>query len=84
MAAAGSSSGQRPQAVLVACGSFNPPTIMHLRMFDLAAHHLRQVCAPCLQPVACTLWVGVGVRVHSRVCLFVAILTQVSEAFGHM
>lgn len=29
--------------VLVSCGSFNPPTIMHLRMFDLAAHHLTQV-----------------------------------------
>lgn len=31
--------------VLVNCGSFNPPTIMHLRMFDVAAQVLRQVIA---------------------------------------
>lgn len=29
--------------VLVNCGSFNPPTIMHLRMFDVAAQVLRKV-----------------------------------------
>jgi hypothetical protein len=29
--------------VLVACGSFNPPTVAHLRMFDLAEHVLAQV-----------------------------------------
>ncbi|KAL3141122.1 hypothetical protein ABBQ38_003475 [Trebouxia sp. C0009 RCD-2024] len=28
--------------VLVNCGSFNPPTIMHLRMFDVAAQVLRK------------------------------------------
>ncbi|KAK9829046.1 hypothetical protein WJX72_003627 [[Myrmecia] bisecta] len=28
--------------VLVSCGSFNPPTNMHLRMFDLAEHALLQ------------------------------------------
>ena len=28
--------------VLVACGSFNPPTSMHLRMFDVARGHLQQ------------------------------------------
>ena len=33
---------QRP-VVLVNCGSFNPPTIMHLRMFDVAAQVLRKV-----------------------------------------
>ncbi len=33
---------QKP-VVLVNCGSFNPPTIMHLRMFDLAAQVLRKV-----------------------------------------
>lgn len=32
---------QRP-VVLVNCGSFNPPTIMHLRMFDVAAQVLRK------------------------------------------
>jgi nicotinic acid mononucleotide adenylyltransferase len=29
--------------VLVSCGSFNPPTIMHLRMCELAADALGQV-----------------------------------------
>jgi Cytidylyltransferase-like len=32
--------------VLVACGSFNPPTIMHLRMCEAARHALEQVRAP--------------------------------------
>lgn len=27
-------------AVLLSCGSFNPPTIMHLRLFELAKDHL--------------------------------------------
>jgi nicotinamide mononucleotide adenylyltransferase len=27
--------------VLISCGSFNPITVMHLRMFELARHHLR-------------------------------------------
>lgn len=27
--------------VLVACGSFNPITLMHVRMFELAKHHLK-------------------------------------------
>lgn len=35
-------SNQQP-VVLVNCGSFNPPTIMHLRMFDVAAQVLRKV-----------------------------------------
>lgn len=29
--------------ILVNCGSFNPPTIMHLRMFDVAAQVLEKV-----------------------------------------
>lgn len=29
------------KAVLISCGSFNPVTVMHLRMFDLARHHLK-------------------------------------------
>ncbi|KAF8065612.1 nicotinamide/nicotinic acid mononucleotide adenylyltransferase [Scenedesmus sp. PABB004] len=33
----------RTPAVLVACGSFNPPTAAHLRMFDLAVAALAQV-----------------------------------------
>ena len=38
-------SPRRP-VVLVACGSFNPPTLAHLRMFDLAEHALAEVrCA---------------------------------------
>lgn len=36
--------------VLVNCGSFNPPTIMHLRMFDVAAQLLKKV-----MPQICTL-----------------------------
>ena len=27
-------------ALLLSCGSFNPPTIMHLRLFELARDHL--------------------------------------------
>lgn len=34
--------------VLVNCGSFNPPTIMHLRMFDVAAQVLEKVTATFL------------------------------------
>ncbi|XP_064487052.1 nicotinamide/nicotinic acid mononucleotide adenylyltransferase 1-like isoform X2 [Ornithodoros turicata] len=32
------------KVVLVACGSFNPITNMHLRMFELARDHLRSTC----------------------------------------
>ena len=36
--------------VLLSCGSFNPPTIMHLRMFELAADALRRVgSTPAIQ-----------------------------------
>lgn len=31
--------------ILVNCGSFNPPTIMHLRMLDLGAQVMRKVCS---------------------------------------
>lgn len=34
--------GKQP-VVLVSCGSFNPPTIMHLRMFDVATRELQHV-----------------------------------------
>lgn len=36
--------------VLVSCGSFNPPTYMHLRMFELASQELAQVhmCSDCM------------------------------------
>ena len=27
---------------LIACGSFNPPTLMHLRMLECARDHLEQ------------------------------------------
>lgn len=33
----------QPPVLLVNCGSFNPPTIMHLRMFDVAAQVLKKV-----------------------------------------
>ncbi len=32
--------------VLLSCGSFNPPTVAHLRMFELAADELIKV-RPC-------------------------------------
>jgi nicotinic acid mononucleotide adenylyltransferase len=32
--------------VLLSCGSFNPPTNAHLRMFELAAQELQQVAGP--------------------------------------
>jgi hypothetical protein len=35
----------RQPTVLLSCGSFNPPTIMHLRMFDLATAALAKVRA---------------------------------------
>lgn len=36
--------GVHKPVVLVSCGSFNPPTCMHLRMFELAANQLAKVC----------------------------------------
>ncbi|XP_023337682.1 nicotinamide/nicotinic acid mononucleotide adenylyltransferase 2 isoform X2 [Eurytemora carolleeae] len=35
-------SSQCQRIVLLACGSFNPPTIMHLRMFELARDYFRK------------------------------------------
>lgn len=32
--------------VLIACGSFNPPTLTHLRMFEAARDELRKVTSP--------------------------------------
>jgi len=31
----------RKNCILISCGSFNPPTIMHLRLFELAKDHLQ-------------------------------------------
>ncbi|KAJ8945109.1 hypothetical protein NQ318_001574 [Aromia moschata] len=31
------------KVVLLACGSFNPPTNMHLRMFEIARDHLHRL-----------------------------------------
>uniref|UniRef100_A0A0A9WRE7 Nicotinamide-nucleotide adenylyltransferase n=2 Tax=Lygus hesperus TaxID=30085 RepID=A0A0A9WRE7_LYGHE len=31
------------KVILLACGSFNPPTFMHLRMFELARDHLNRL-----------------------------------------
>ena len=41
----GSSIAMEPngRVVLVACGSFNPPTVMHTKMFELAAEALSKV-----------------------------------------
>ena len=33
--------GNGERIVLLACGSFNPPTTMHLRMFELAFDYFR-------------------------------------------
>ena len=43
----------RPPIVLLLCGSFNPPTLMHLRMFDLASEELQRVSSA--PPSACPL-----------------------------
>ena len=32
------------KSILISCGSFNPPTIMHLRLFELAKDHLEKYC----------------------------------------
>jgi nicotinamide mononucleotide adenylyltransferase len=32
---------QNAKVILLACGSFNPPTILHLRMFEAARDFLR-------------------------------------------
>lgn len=32
-----------PNVVLMACGSFSPPTPMHFRMFEIARDHFRQM-----------------------------------------
>ncbi|KAL9101884.1 MAG: hypothetical protein Q9163_002905 [Psora crenata] len=34
--------GTRTPLVLVACGSFSPPTYLHLRMFEIAADYVRE------------------------------------------
>ena len=39
---AGGAGGAEAGVVLLACGSFNPPTLMHLRMFELARAHLER------------------------------------------
>ena len=39
---AGREQGQQ-DVILVACGSFNPPTVMHIQMFHLAAEELSKV-----------------------------------------
>ena len=54
-AAAPHKAGEHKPVILVSCGSFNPPTFMHLRMFELAANHLAQVrlmpCCTCLADI---------------------------------
>ena len=34
------------RVILVLCGSFNPPTAMHLSMFEVATSELRKVQSP--------------------------------------
>ncbi|CAN8001419.1 unnamed protein product [Ixodes hexagonus] len=41
----------RRRTVLVACGSFNPVTNMHLRMFDLARDHLQNGISPPVEVI---------------------------------
>jgi len=36
-----SAAGNGERIILLACGSFNPPTMMHLRMFELASDYFR-------------------------------------------
>ena len=35
------SSSPAQRVIFLACGSFNPPTNMHLRLFELARDHFR-------------------------------------------
>lgn len=42
----GCSATQGKPCVLIACGSFNPPTLTHLRMFEAARDELRKVTPP--------------------------------------
>ena len=46
--------------MLVACGSFNPPTVMHLRMLELARQELvargYDVLGAYISPVADAYW----------------------------
>lgn len=41
----------RKRTVLVACGSFNPVTNMHLRMFELARDHLQNGISPPVEVI---------------------------------
>lgn len=41
----------RKRTVLVACGSFNPVTNMHLRMFELARDHLQNGLSPPVEVI---------------------------------
>lgn len=50
----------RIPVVLVSCGSFNPPTIMHLRMFDLATEALAKVRRGCMFECVCRVWQAGG------------------------
>ena len=36
------SSSPAQRVIFLACGSFNPPTNMHLRLFELARDHFRE------------------------------------------
>ena len=36
------SSSPAQRVIFLACGSFNPPTNMHLRLFELAKDHFRE------------------------------------------
>ncbi|GMR56587.1 hypothetical protein PMAYCL1PPCAC_26782, partial [Pristionchus mayeri] len=38
--------GTTKRAILLSCGSFNPPTLAHLRMMELARDHLRSLPCP--------------------------------------
>ena len=38
----GMASSHTQRVIFLACGSFNPPTIMHLRLFELAKDHFRR------------------------------------------
>lgn len=44
-----------PRVVLVACGSFNPPTLQHVKLFNLACKELKKlrytVCGRYMSPV---------------------------------
>lgn len=75
----------RTPIVLVACGSFNPPTTAHMRMFDVATAALAEVCTCCGCCMATTfeLRSDTDVTPPADVCLYIHSRPYHMHAYGH-